>query len=373
MPPAIIGGMHGFVFTRFIISRPATDPAVDCPRGMSTSLRDSFIALLPPEDREKAQAVTELGRVAQMMLATDDPRKGLKLPTDPPSAHRGKDDPLNPFTTTAHTICNNPADYGYVGFQTIAHSGQAIGMNLDGTADGAATATTCGHKKFTGIDGTQAVDNQLWRALGCIAVYRAGGLDWDSSIHTGDWAILMEVSTPKGGGPDGDVDVTLSSSKDGVSLGADGRIQPGLSLDAIDDPALTAKTHGRIEHGVLTTDPVDFTFKYDNQIIHNRWSFEAARFRLEMLPDGSLKGRMGAYADVDKYYNYTIRPQTIQGTISNKIDCPGLYAAMRSLADGDRNATTGQCSALSASFDVEAIPAFVIHPQRTAEAAKAAR
>jgi hypothetical protein len=41
---------------------------------------------------------------------------------------------------------------------------------------------------------------------------------------------------------------------------------------------------------------------------------------------------------------------------------------MRSLADGDRDAKTGACSAISVALDVEAIPAFVIHPQQTATA-----
>ena len=367
MPPAIIGQMRGFVVTRFIISRPATDQAIDCPDGLSMSLRDSFIAQLPPQDRVRAEAITELGKVAQMMLATDNPKNGLKIPVGEPDSHRAADDPLNPFTLTAHTICNNPADFDYVGYHTIDHSGPSSGLNLDGTTDGAPTASTCGHKKFTGVGGTPGVDNQLRRALGCIAVYRASGYDWDSTIHTGDWAILMEVSTPRGGGPDGDVDVVFYSSKDGVTLDASGKIQPGQSLEAIDDPTLIARTYGKIESGVLTTEPVEFTFKYDNQIIHNRWSFEAARFRLEMLPNGGLRGLMGAYADADQYYNYTIKPQTIQGAISNKIDCPGLYASLHALADGDRDPKSGQCRAVSASFDLEAIPAFVIHPQKTAE------
>ncbi|HLG87033.1 MAG TPA: hypothetical protein VKZ79_07535 [Alphaproteobacteria bacterium] len=77
---------------------------------------------------------------------------------------------------------------------------------------------------------------------------------------------------------------------------------------------------------------------------------------------------MGAYADVDKLYGYTIKPQTIDGANANNIDCPGLYSAMRTLADGDRNPKTGACSAISVAFDLEAIPAFVIHPQKTAEA-----
>jgi len=353
MPPAKVGRMHGYVMTHFYFAQPETDAETDCPGGMTMSLRDDFIAQLPPADRERASRVTELGKVARMILATDHPKNGLKLG----EALTNKD------MYGGHNVCDNPADYEYTQFKTIEHSGTAKGLNLDGTADGSATATTCAHKKFTNADGTPAIDNQMWRAFGCIKVYRHdGNNDWDSNIRTGEWTVLMEVSDPKGGGTDGDVDVAFYSGKDPVTLDANRHIPPGLSLSVSDDPRFRAVTHGHIANGVLTTDPVDFTFKYDNQIVHVPWVFDAVRFRLTMEPDGSLKGLMGGYANVDKFYNFVVMPQSIQGAVSNKIDCPGLYAALYRLADGERDPATGSCKALSVAFEVNAIPAFVIHP-----------
>jgi hypothetical protein len=370
MPLAVIGQTRGYVFTHFRFSAPPTELAKDCPNGYAMSLRDAFIAQLPPRDQAQARAVKGFGPVGSMILATDDPRSGLKLGDSEEamaklSEHDHEAMIAKRRDPNRHTICNNPADYQGVGFQTIDHGGPAQGLDLDGTTDGHATARTCAHTKFADMDGVAPVDNQYWRAFGCLAVYRHEGLAWDSTIATGDWAVLMEV-TPTG--PAGAVDVNLYASKDSVTLDASGKIPAGLSLDYIDDPELITRTHGRIENGVLTTEPVNFTYKYDNQIVHNRPSFEAARFRLKLMPDGSLSGHMGAYADVDKLYGFTIKPQTIDGASANNIDCPGLYAAMRSLADGDRDAKSGACSALSVAFDVEAVPAFVIHPQGTAAA-----
>src|SRR5579883_1916144 len=247
MPPAVVGQMRGYVFTRFIFARPQTDLAADCPHGLSMSLRDAFIAQRPPEDRPRAEQIKGFGPVGSMMLATDHPENGLKL-GEPMEALAHLSDVEREARIkwrrdpNRHTICNNPEDYKGVGFQTIEHSGNGSGLDLDGTTDGAATATTCAHKKFIGLDGTAGVDNQFWRAVGCIAVYRPSGLDWDSSIRTGDWAVLMEVSMPRGGGPDGDVDVNFYSSKDSVSLDASGKVEPGLSLQYIDDPDLIAHT-----------------------------------------------------------------------------------------------------------------------------------
>src|SRR5207302_7288628 len=104
-----------------------------------------------------------------------------------------------------------------------------------------------------------------------------------------------------------------------------------------DDPKFHAATKGHIANGVLTTEPVDFTFKYDNQIVHVPWVFDAVRFRLNLQPDGSIKGLMGGYADVEKLYQFVVIPQSIQGQVSNKIDRPGLYPALPRLADAARS------------------------------------
>jgi len=360
MPPAKIGRMHGYVLTHFYFARPATDPRTDCPDGMTMSLRDDFIAQLPAADRDRANQVTELGKVARMILATDHPKNGLKL----------GEQLTNKDMYGGHNVCDNPADYESTEFKTIDYSGVASGLNLDGTSDGAATASTCAHKKFTNADGTPAIDNQMWRGFGCIKVYRRdGNEDWDANIRTGEWTVLMEVSDPKGGGTEGDVDVAFYSGKDAVTLDANGHIPAGLSLQISDDARFHATTHGHIANGVLTTEPVDFTFKYDNQIVHVPWVFDAVRFRLNLQPDGSIKGMMGAYADVEKLYQFVVVPQSIQGAVSNKIDCPGLYTALHRLADGERDPATGVCKAVSVAFDVEAIPAFVIHPPAQQQAA----
>jgi len=370
LQPAIVGEMSGYVFTRFSYALTPANLSADCPDGVSMSLRDSFIAQLPPADRPKAEQIKGFGAVGTMMLATGNPANGLKLeetetsssPSDGGASIRRRRDP------NRHTICNNPADFGSVGYRTIQHTGTGSGLNLDGRSDGRATTASCAHKKFTGPDGTIGVDNQFWRAAGCMAAYRDTGIDWDTGIRTGEWAVLMEVSSPKGGGPDGVVAVNFYSSKDSITLDAAGGIPAGLSLEYIDDPELIARAHGRIENGILVTEPIDFSFKYDNQIVHNRWSLEAARFRLKLMPDGRLKGQMGAYADVDKFYGNEFKAQTIDGANANNINCPGVYAALRSLADGHRDSKTGTCSAISVAFDLEAIPAFVIHPQQTADA-----
>lgn len=41
------------------------------------------------------------------------------------------------------------------------------------------------------------------------------------------------------------------------------------------------------------------------------------------------------------------------------IDCAAQYNTLKKLADGGRDPATGQCTTVSAAFDVAAVPAFV--------------
>ena len=51
-------------------------------------------------------------------------------------------------------------------------------------------------------------------------------------------------------------------------------------------------------------------------------------------------------------------------------DNAGLYHALHRLADGNPDPATGKCTSLSAAFPLEAVPAFVIHPEGAASVPK---
>jgi hypothetical protein len=53
-------------------------------------------------------------------------------------------------------------------------------------------------------------------------------------------------------------------------------------------------------------------------------------------------------------------------------DCPTFAQAVKRYADGFKDPKTGQCTALSTAFNIEAIPAFVIHPEDAKKTAAAA-
>jgi hypothetical protein len=59
-------------------------------------------------------------------------------------------------------------------------------------------------------------------------------------------------------------------------------------------------------------------------------------------------------------------------TTTGQFSCPAFYEAGKRLADGYPDPNTGECTALSAAFHIEGLPAFVIHSDIRADASTSA-
>jgi hypothetical protein len=92
--------------------------------------------------------------------------------------------------------------------------------------------------------------------------------------------------------------------------------------------------------------------------------------RLQLLPNGNMKGLLAGYLDMP---DMDMTAGTKQASAEMvKYDCPSIYQAIRRYADGYKDPTTGKCTALSTAYEIEAIPAFVIHPEEARKTAEAA-
>ena len=139
--------------------------------------------------------------------------------------------------------------------------------------------------------------------------------------------------------------------------------------------------HGRIENGVLTTDPQDIKLVQTwgqggaRDIRGNRAKYDLrrARLRLTFQGDGSLRGILGGYKPVFD----VIQSPGIGGVGSALvagIDCAQYLQTLRKYADGIKDAGTGKCSGVSAALQLTAVPAFVNDiPAGSASAAKVAK
>jgi len=245
----------------------------------------------------------------------------------------------------------------------------SYGANLDGNADGSATANTCKHENFTGLDGTPGIDNQMYRLLGCVYGFRSyGQFEVNANENrksNGNGMTLIEVTGVDDEKNDNDVKVSFYRAIDQYTLDGGGNFTPFASyrVDAAGGKLrYGSAVKGRIENGVLTTDEGDVNLPFYGNYTYMNQEIKDMRLRLELSEDGAkVNGMASGYYGVDQLMFYIGGLGPISSTaISN---CPSIYLAAHELADGYPDPQTGKCTALSSAYNFRAVAAFIIHPK----------
>src|SRR5262249_29472332 len=106
-----------------------------------------------------------------------------------------------------------------------------------------------------------------------------------------------------------------------------------------------------------------------------------ARLRLTIAEDGSAKGMLAGYLDLTAAFGTFFGHGKVHGKeradraqllpSSFGYSCPASWVALHQYADGYPDPKTGQCTAISTEREVQAVPAFVIHPRESAKTAQA--
>lgn len=335
-----------YVFSRFTHAAADTDVAVDCPRGLNLGQKEVYLNQLPGAERARLLAKENQDEFFQIIFNSK---------TNGP--------PYPKFSR-----CMEPTQFPDPGLLT--HQGPvAPGMDLDGgDTSGAAAPGTCRHANFTSPDGQKGIDNQHWRAVGCIRQYR---LEQDvhknavSAIRNGEMAMVLEISGFEDLHNAPSVEVGLYSSSDPVATDGAGNLVTGASLDIHADKRFHNRLKGSIKDGVLTIDPADVHLQLRMGPLDTEWWFRSTRLRIELKPD-SAKGMLAAYADVETLYRFT-GTAPVDGAVVGGYTCPGIYNAYWRLADGYQDAATGLCTALSTAWTIEAVRGYLIHSEQLAE------
>lgn len=238
----------------------------------------------------------------------------------------------------------------------------AFGFNLDGRVQPGSFENP--------ETGEKGVDNQMWRVLGCYEVYDVRrpvipyneNIAWDTAMDSMP-AWLVSVSGADLS-KDGDVTVTFDRSLNIVMRDARGGVLPGSSYTIDPDPRSHSVFKGRIDNQVLTIEPGNFSMQGESQF-YAVLRFINTQLRLKMNPNGTLAGLIGGYQPWMDYYYYL----AIRGEDTGQVDMPGVYYAMKRLADADPDPATGQNRAISAAYHIEAAPAFLTTVEKATVAA----
>ncbi len=304
--------------------------------------------------------------VEELYLATKSPAERDRL-LRPENAREYANGWKNEFITGpgGENVCNNPKSFmndprhpRHPGVKSTV----AYGLNLDGTKDGAATASTCGHQKFAGVNGEAGVDNQLYRAIGCAKMWRSSGPQPHSYIDR----FLIELRGLDDLVNDDHVEVTIASTDDVPLQGADGKFLALQTLGATTNARWRTTVQGRLANGRITTASVP--------TIYLKWvlatwgplgeqdvEFHNARLQLSLNPDGTLAGVLAAYRPLDNIFTGARCCKGTASTANN--DCASEHKTLVALADGFPDPATGQCTMISSASNLKGIPIFLASRQ----------
>ncbi len=338
------GETLGFVLVDFSFDQPEM-PADACPDGWNLDERDLYAKGLAARDPAAAAAV---------------------LPGfDYVKADRAKGGP---------DMCKEPARFDAEPHFTVKGLSVTTGFDLDGvdSTSEAPGANACAHSDFAGPDGEPGIDNQLWLVLGCIKGYARGGTIDEfavNNIREGQRTILVRLTGVDDRQNDDDVELGIFSSPDPIPVDATGAMLDRASLSITEDPRYRNLVDARIAKGVVEAGPFDLRLDFKGQYLVAEYALRDAKIRLELLPDGKLRGQLGGYWDIEQFYDIYARQATRLGAMTVGFRCPGMYGAVKRLADAFPDPATGACTAISTAFRLAGVPAFVIEAEPSKETA----
>ncbi len=128
------------------------------------------------------------------------------------------------------------------------------------------------------------------------------------------------------------------------------------------DPSSRSRSvaRGKIVNGQLRTDPFTMHFVADPGVVPEL-HLDEARMRITFREDGTIVSYLGGYYDwVAYYWSHAQGGWTTEH--ASGVDLPGLYYGLKKNADYNPDPKTGENRAISGTWMMDAVPAYIIDP-----------
>ncbi|MDC1437125.1 hypothetical protein N8303_07790 [Gammaproteobacteria bacterium] len=321
-------GRIGFVLTERHWAIYETEASTECPQGMNRRGSRDLFAQQFPEDSNVERTVVD----TRLMIEA-----------------------YQYHTNTATTDI-----YGSLPYYE-AQGNVSYGLNLDGEVSA---------DDFRNPAGEEGIDNQLYRALGCITGYRNDGQYWlfenSFMINNGSNRWMIELSGVDDLVNDDDVTVTTYRGLD--NLLADGTGE-GFSaggtqrVDARWGQSFVEEVKGKIVDGVLTTEPIAQAKIPWSQpgVLDGYHIFKDLQFQLK-LTSQVAQGLMGGYVDIEQYNHRFRTSWSSHHQNYGQSSSASEYTALKRLADAYPDPETGANTAISGAVEVTLTQVYIVHP-----------
>lgn len=347
----------GFVVTKFAYAVGPKSDATACPAGMSKDV--SLIFGASPEGQRRPGEGDE-----EYSKRLENGGKAISAAPD------GRNYCMHPGIAP-------PDPHTRVLVSTLA---QAEGIDLDGKVSRSQADARNGRLDFIGVDGAEGVDNQFWRAVGCNRSFQSAGQSnsFDIGMYAGEWGILIKLGGVDDLRNDDSIEVGIYANADPIQISPTREALEYATYAMDQERPFRATTTGRIENGILTSDPVDVRFHSVVNALYLQRQLREARIRATVSPQGVMKGYLAGYTPVNALYDHqfgyrnakiadgSLAPiQRRLGTSNGAArvlghTCQGIWQSLHRLADGHPDPKSGAFTSISTQYRFEARPAFVV-------------
>lgn len=301
----------------------ATEEVKDtCPHGLNQwGPREQFKALFPDDGTERTYLDTAMAFEARVWFP-DAPELKSKYPAE-----------RFPFSEAQGDVSE--------------------GLDLDGKI---------GKEDFKSPEGVKGVDNQLYRATGCIPWYRTPKTSkymQDQNFNR----IVVEITGVESLVDDDEVMLTTYRGSDSLALSANGDDFLPMASQHLDEErgkVFIQHFPGRIKNGVLETAPADGLFPETLGGSVHTLPLRDLRWRLTLTADGA-EGLVGGYVDIKEFYFHLNKSFNTHYQTYYQLSSPSFYLTLKKLADAYPDPVTGENAAISMAFRVGLKQVFVIH------------
>ena len=330
LPPVVKDGKISYVLTHRLWTVQSNDEKTECPKGMNTGPREQFHQLFPDDGKQRTVVDTYLKREAEQALPSKD---------------------------------------SYDPFPYLEAQGPIVhGMNLDGKVK---------KSDFGDEEGHKGIDNQMYRAIGCIINFRGPSINpiwWYENEYVRRYVanrLMIEISGVDSLENDDDVTVKSYRGMDELLIDAVGDatgqvITPG-GTQRIDErwgKMFQATWKAKIVNGVLITEATDATIPIFGRYLTTAvLPIRGMRFELKLTPQRA-NGVIAGYTDIEGFQRYINQSWPQHYHSNGEMPTISMFHAIDRLADGYPDPKTKKMTAISSAMDVKMTQVFIVPAEK---------